>query len=333
MNLLSIDWFQLGVGLSYINVLKYDIRRLNYATKHFKIVEEIYYQNQKLFTVARQPHSSILPKDHHMIKWDNKFLYEPDSIRKGLQHLSILGLKLKNLTRLDLAIDFNTFKYGLLPNTFIDKFMKGDYIHNGRAKFDVIGRQGKINKFEYFRFGNPTSRCSIYLYNKSLEMQEMTFKQHIFEKWKANGLDVKRDIWRLEISLKTQNLDLINTETGEAVEFEINKCKDQEFLELIYKTTLSHYFRFKHKSKQKNKDRWKDVDLFNNITYDSRINFTSKLTDHDRSDKIFLRKLEQLNQELRSDNFELSTYCQTILNNFTKQRGLEGFYKTKILGE
>lgn len=329
--LLSIDWFQLGMGFHYNNTLFYDIKRLNYGTKHFKIVEEIRYQNQHLFTIARHPNSKILPADHHMVKWDNKFLYEPDAINIGLQHLSKLGLVKKNLTRIDLAIDFNTFKFGLKPNTFINKFLKNDYVHNGHAKFKVIGIQGKTNLFQYFRFGDPSSRCSIYLYNKTLEMQEVKFKQHIFAKWKESGLNIKEDVWRLEVSLKTHLLNLIDKDTGDIVKFEILKCREPDFIELLFKTTISQYFQFKHKSKQKNKDRWKNVDLLNGIKYDKSVNFITNLKDHSRADKIFLRKLENYNQEMRSDNFELSTYVQSAVNNFVKTRGLEGYYKNNIL--
>lgn len=330
MHLLSIDWFSVSMGGEYINTLHYDIRRLNYSTRIFKIVEEIRFRNQLLFVIARKPNSPILPADFHTVKWDNKFLYDPNSIREGLKHLNILGLKMKSLSRLDLAIDFNTFKYGLLPNTFINKFMKGNYVHNGRSKFKVIGIQGLQNKFEYFRFGSNKSRCSIYLYNKSLEMKEVKFKHHIYNKWKLCGLNLKNDVWRLEVSLQTDKLDLVDKVTGENIKFDPVKCNDSEYLRLLFQTTISHYFQFKHKSKDRNKNRWKNVDLLEDISYDKRINFRTDLHDHDRSDKIYIKKMYGHYQEVRKNNYELSTYMWESLQEFVRSRGLSEYFEKKV---
>lgn len=318
------------MGGEYINTNKYQFKRMSYSTRIFKIVEEVSYRNELLFTVARKPNSPILPGDFHSVKWDNKFLYKPGSIAEGLNHLSILGLKVKNLNRLDLAIDFNSFKYGLLPNTFINKFMKGIYVHNGRSKFKVIGLQDSLNKFEYFRFGSNKSRCAIYLYNKTLEMQQVRFKQHIFSKWEKCGLDVKSDVWRLEVSLRTDKLDLIDKTTGESIKFIAAKCNDPEYLRLLFQSTISQYFHFKHHSKISNKDRWKDVDLLMDIDYDKSINFRTDLHDHDRSDKIYLKKLYAHYNETRKNNFELSTYLWESLQEFVRSRGLNEYFTKKV---
>lgn len=330
MHLLSIDWFSLSMGGEYINTNIYQFKRLSYSTRIFKIVEEISFRDQLLFTIARQPNSPILPGDFHSVKWDNKYLYQPNAIIEGLNHLHALGLKIKSLSRLDLAIDFNTFKYGLLPNTFINKFMKGIYVHNGRSKFKVIGIQDSLNKFEYFRFGSNKSRCAIYLYNKTLEMQQVRFKQHIHNKWKLCGLDIKNDVWRLEVSLQTGKLDLVDKSTGENIKFDAVKCNDSEYLRLLFQTTISHYFHFKHKSKQKNKDRWKNVDLLMDISYDKRINFRTDLHDHDRSDKIYLKKMYAHYQETRNNNLELSTYMWESLQGFVRSRGLGEYFTKKV---
>lgn len=315
----------------YLNTLKYDIRLLDYSTRHFKIVEEIFFRGTKLFTIARQPHSKILPTDHHLVKFDNKFLYSNHSISFGLNHLSILGLKYKNISRLDLAIDFNTFKYGLKPRNFIDKFLQGIYVHNGRAKFKIIGKQDRVNSYQYLRFGNPISKCSVYLYNKTLELNEEVFKQHIFNKWEKSGLNVNEDVWRLEISLKSQNFDIINKSDGEYEKFEIGYCQDDNKLVLLFESAINKYFHFKHKSNQKNKDRWKDVKLFDVINSNMKIDFRNDKVDSNRSDKIFIKKWEHYNQEMRENNFELSTFMDEGLSKFVKSRKLEGYYERKVL--
>lgn len=331
MKALSIDWLQLNLGGAPLYGGKLTAKKLDYSTRHFKIVEEIYYDKKLIGVNARSPHSKIIKPDTNLLKFDNKFLYEDNFIWRAKNIIAFLNLELRNISRIDIAIDLHTFLNNLKPQNLITNFINNKYIHNGRGKYKVIGEQKHGQEYSYLRFGNPISDISVYLYDKKRELNEQTFKQYIFNKWKAIGLDVNKDIWRLEISIKSNNLNVINLETGETERMNFFKMNDDKYIEKIYYTAIQKYFQFKHNNGQKNKSRMNQVRLFKDLYFDSTISFLSEHSDYNRTDKIFLRKLEELNQELRGTDFDLSVYSQTIINKFIKNRRLTDYYVERIL--
>lgn len=331
MKPLSIDWLQINAGGAPSNPLDYTYKLLDYQTRHFKKVEEIYYKNQLLFINASQPHSKILKPDMNLIKFDNKFLYEKKSISTGLLHLSRLGLNIRNISRLDLAVDFNSFSNNLKPQNLIKSFINNKYLHNGRGKYKLIGRQEHGQQYSYLRFGQPKSGISVYLYDKSTELKEVKMKQYIWNKWKHYNLNTDKTVWRLEISIKSNQLHLFDQDTGEVTKMNVPDLSEDENVIKLFYSCIDKYFQFRINNKTKNKSRMKKLRLFNDIDYLSNIKFISDHKDFTRADKIFLKKLESLNQEIRGDDFELSTYSQAIINKFVKTRRLEDFYSNKVV--
>lgn len=59
-------------------------------------------------------------------------------------------------------------------------------------------------------WGSRSSGHQVQLYNKTLEMQQVAYKHHIATRWKSYGLDLQRDVWRLEIRI-TKNARLLET--------------------------------------------------------------------------------------------------------------------------
>lgn len=328
--ILSCDWFQIGSkgGVPFSTL--FEVKKLDYSTRHFKSVYEIFKDGKRIFTIAREPHSHIISPDHNLVKFDNKFLYTPNAIQVGLTHLQLLGLKPHNLSRIDLAIDFNNFKYGLKPEKLIRNYFTGDYVHNSHAKFTAIGNDNSSISYQYLRFGGAVSRGSIYLYNKSKELQEVKFKQYIHQKWIESGLDVTKDIWRLELSIQTGKMNITDRNTGEQIPFTIQNCTDNNFLTSLFWAGVNKYFSFKHKSNLANKSRWKDVDLFNEISPGLHIDFDAGDKDWTRADKIFIKKLHESNNEMRGTDFEFSIRGDEYLEKFARERDLYSWYLKKF---
>ena len=66
-------------------------------------------------------------------------------------------------------------------------------------------------------FGTHSSDAHCYLYNKSFELLTQGDKPWIRERWSRMGLDV-REVWRLEVSIKSGGLKFKDKQTKEKVE-------------------------------------------------------------------------------------------------------------------
>jgi len=328
--LLSIDWFQIGCKGQYPDNSNFEIVKMDYATRHFKTVIEIKLNGKRIFTIAREPHAKIIPADHNLVKWDNEFLYSPNSISHGLTYLKSLGLEPKNLARIDLAIDFNKFSNGMHAQTLIRDYFSAKIVHSSHAKFSAIGTdQNKIN-YQYLRFGTAISRASIYLYNKTKELQEIKFKQYIFQKWIESGLDVTQDVWRLELTIKNSNFTVSDRDTGENSEFNIDQCINDDFLLNVFWAGVNQYFTFKRPTADKNKSRWPNLKLFADIIPALHIDFRSGEKDWTKADKIFIKKMWETNQEMRGTDINFDINANDYLMKFVNQRGLKDWFIKKF---
>lgn len=93
-------------------------------------------------------------------------------------------------------------------------------------------------------WGKRSSGVQVQLYNKTKELREVKMKHYIYNTWVANGLDVDRDVWRLEIRIQSAGKELVNLSTGEAFRLQIQDCLFQEQLEMLFCSYAAKYFKF-----------------------------------------------------------------------------------------
>ncbi len=171
----------------------------------------------RVATLACHPDKGILKPDSAFLKIDNRFLYNGDLKALVLDLNEALQLKFKNISRIDLALDFHSFKNNLDPEAFIDRVIVRTprYMKMGHGKFYLIGVYGeKQNSYPYIRFGTAKSNLYYYLYDKTLELKEKTDKPWIREKWKADGLNDAESIWRLEFAIHSCSKGIVDDETA-----------------------------------------------------------------------------------------------------------------------
>lgn len=334
-----IDWLQVNAtGRMSDNVVA-QLELQPYSTRVFKSVYILRAFTEDIATIACNPLSPIIPSDTHLIKFHNKLLYSTNLEERVLYILNFLGLTLKGLSRLDLAHDFNKFTNNLMPQNLINRFLTKKWLHIGKQSFKVYGKGGVNLSFETLRFGKADSELAIYLYNKSIELQEVKDKPWIREFWSHINLDTKNDIWRLEISLKGNRLHYIDSNSGAIERLTLDNIFDQEFLHHLYYSLINKYFKFVRSETNSNVSRMKQVILFDECY--NKFDFI-KLNDKkesDRSIKIFIKKLEEFNsivRQIKKDNqSEDSSFgaglvvLQSAIEMYDKQR----FYENKVKGK
>ena len=330
--LISIDWLQVHCRGSIIRTGAYTFKKLEYTTQVFNSIEDLYRGTQYIASICSQPKSGILHPATVIIKFINKLLYSPTLFTTVDNVLNSLGLEYKGLTRLDIAADFNSFKNGLHPENLIGKMMNMKIRKVGYTKGKVHFEQSDRMKFETLKFGSGSSPISCYLYNKSKELKDVKMKPYIVDTWKASGIDIGKDVWRLEFAIKGNNLFLKELGTGENIRVDIWNIRNPEFLKTLFYSLQTSYFRFKIPGADKNISRWKDLEILPNFTYFAERVFISECEDSTRADKIFLKKLDKLNNEIRNYAAYREDFLKELTAEFCANKGLTDYYLERIQG-
>jgi len=222
-SILSIDWLCLhcegffseneikeveSKPLTLEHQCKFDIKRLDFGTRQFKSLYEVAYRERLFATVQAEPCSAILNPRMVLIKLANYYLYRSDGLTLFDLFLRYYSLTVKGISRIDLALDFQTFNNDLKPAEFLAGYMAGKYRHVGRSRGNAFFNQagGASIIYNGLSFGTHSSSTRVYLYNKTLELKQIKDKPYIRDKWNAAGFDANTDTWRLEVSLKADAL-------------------------------------------------------------------------------------------------------------------------------
>ena len=141
-------------------------------------------------------------------------------------------------------------------------------------------------------------------------------------KWKACGLDTSNDIWRLEFSIHNAKFDFTDTESGETIPFNIDLLDDDRYLTNCIYMLIDNYFTFYQRTNTRARNCKKKVNLFNFKEQRFKILFRDESITTDRSDRIFLNKLQDLNNELRSAKRNEMEHTKEIIKYIKKTRNL-----------
>lgn len=220
------------------------------------------------------PRSSMLNSNIVLVKIHNRFLYSQNYIKLLYDICATFKLSIKGLTRLDLCYDCNNFHGGLKPHKFIKEFVTAEfdsprYIYKvGAKQFRVYGGKSvsSATKFSGIEFGSGKSSKRCYIYDKTRELEEVKDKPWIRQYWQQNGLisDGKTHVYRAEISIKCDGMDLLNMSTGELFKLSPEYLKSQPAIEKLFHFYAARMFRFHRKGKHTRVRDYDRIELFEN---------------------------------------------------------------------
>lgn len=331
-SIISIDWLQIYADVSLLKYSdEYEAKILDYGTKNFEILEEVYLQGSLFCSVQRKPRSEIIKSHTAVIKFENSLLYFADAETIIATFLRECEIHLLSITRIDLAVDFKKFKNGLLPQSLIKGFMKEKFLKNGRGKYTLIGSQKNVLDVSYLRFGAKSSDVNVYLYNKSLEMKEKVYKPYIAERWKQLEGSPLQDVWRLEFSLTAKATTFIDELTGEIQTITLNTFSNTKQQKEIISALEKRYFEFKVNDGQKNKTRMKRLLLLDleQTTFTNR--YLPAGSDIYKRDKILMKNLYTLDKEHRDIPNYLIEAKTDLIDFMTQNQTLKEYYDNKVL--
>lgn len=257
--------------------------------------------------IRQNPKSGVMKKGLTIIKLSNRVLYHEKYVPFLMHMIQVLGLYYKGLTRLDIAYDCNEFYCGRKPSRFVHQFVtkrvdeKGGMYVPKMKEYDFhlkkdIHTNGMIN---YLAIGAKSSKKRGYIYDKTLELEEVKDKPWIREMWEKNGLisDKKTHVWRSEISIKAQGSDLLNLETGQLFALHPNYLSTYENIKKIFHFYAAKVFDFRYNNGEKNRRDFAPLCLFDTSVdctcLPKRVNVCA---DSGRSEKACKNKLEKLSR-------------------------------------
>lgn len=300
LHVISIDWLSLYCDFSeYQSREDYVISIMPYSTRQFKVIEEVIKDKEVIATIQRVSVSSVIKENTGIVKFNNRILYQKNAIEYVKEFLRRFKIKVLNVSRIDICADFNSFQTYVNPHDFIIDFIVGDILKNGRCEFSLAGDHNRFNYYNYFRVGKKTSDVVVYMYNKSKEMRDVKFKHYIYKKWVKNGLDVKKDVWRLEVSISGRGREYIDKDTGEIRDITLDSIYRAEGVAELFHMFINHYFKFKVNNGTKNKTNMKDINLFNVNASAILTTPLPKYKDTTKADKVLCKTLYQYEKARR----------------------------------
>lgn len=307
------------------------------SSRHFREIWKVLNSDGDDYAVIqRRPFSSILDKSGAIIQLCNRELYKPFMSDNFLHFLRNHGFSYKSLSRLDVCFDSTVLADGLLHADLIKGIMAEKYLKNNQAKvkwhFDSMANIGRPMECNSASFGSKSSPVSSKIYNKTLELSEVKNKPYIVENWQVNDIDVSQDVWRIEISIKSDAATGVRKSTGELFKLCPSMLNFQKDVEDVFFSYAAKYFSFKVNTGGKNKTRMPDLRLFPNQrrTTIRPMRITNE-RDSTRSDKIFLKKLHGLFKELTNLDYKTEAAIWEVSSAFAMNKSLANWRKAKLL--
>lgn len=184
----------------------------------------------------------------------------------------------------------------------------------------ILASEIAEHTIESLTWGSRSNGVQVQLYNKTREMQEVAPKWHIVETWKNAGLDLSRDVWRLEIRITTRGKELRNTETGQEFRLSVIDVITQEQIEALFFSYVEKYFKWYRNDGHEKLQNCKRLKLF-----DAEFVQIVKPYQFSRVAKTFNRTAKLVAKELKIHQLECETAGNTKLSELLKE--VQSYYQ------
>jgi hypothetical protein len=218
----------LGVNIADTPVISQNNSRLELTAAHeiknqYPVNYWVFVDNEKLGYVSMQHIRAVVDKELISFTLSNPALYS-NYVEKMSTFFADFQLQPVNVTRFDIAIDTHVN----LVELFLEYFTKPDeyhYLYRATNGYDlgisIAGTQHRNGKQSLTLTPQISADKRFRIYSKTKEIAK-SGKNYITDYHEANGLDIKQEIHRIEITLnnksfKTTELTFtrVDTNTGE----------------------------------------------------------------------------------------------------------------------
>lgn len=256
---INIDWLEIFAeepieqphNAEYFRSVGYKVKERAYGTPQYREMFTIIADNEEIFEVRRNPYSiktqgGIFKENACHIRLCNRTCYEEDPVNHLRAFMVAHNYKYKAISRIDIALDFNDFDNGERPENFINRYMRGKVAKINQSNVSAHGTDTWSKRiFNSLKWGSPSSPVTTKLYNKTLELKHGEDKPYIRQAWETAGLDISRDVWRVEFSLSAQMQTLQSLKNGEMFKKSLLHYDTRERLLKQFAILQNKYFDFR----------------------------------------------------------------------------------------
>lgn len=258
----------------------YKVKYLGHGTRVFRDVYEIWekssitksHRDEKFATIAMNPHSAMLQQNMYLCKIENKPLYQPMLYTRVCSMITALNIVYVGISRVDICCDLQAFsccyendKDGnplpLTPLRLLKYYRKNRLVKYGSRSYSqwltapyTAGTLDGIVDADLLSgehvthcvsWGGANSDVHVKMYNKTKEIKEESNKRYITRYWSANGMDITKDVWRVEFSISRRSKYLFDNSQADIVPVNLELVTKQAFLQEVYSAMAYKHFRFK----------------------------------------------------------------------------------------
>jgi hypothetical protein len=230
-----------------------------HGTRNHKYLYDAILDGEPVAEIAVVVSKSVYPPNWVDVKIKNHILYS-DWYNVANEVMIRLHLKIKHITRLDIALDTNN----QLAMETLQKFAKDEISTSGSYNLQKHYKNGR--ELNCISIGKLVSDKALKIYNKSEELKTSK-KTYIYNSWIAAGLispTETKPVWRYEIRLKRAALDKLK-------KFEPDRLVCPKYLLRIFNTMSRKMLDFRENVDKPTKSgkvySWmrKKVALFNDV--------------------------------------------------------------------
>lgn len=232
MRILNIDWLEIYCieqiddprDAEFFKSQGFEVKEREYGTPIYKEMFTICENGNPYIEIRRNPYSvksmgGIMQDGSCHIRLCNESCYHDNPIDEMRTFILTYDFVYKSIARIDICLDFNVFDNGWTPQRFINSYMRSNISKVNQTNVSCHGSDCWDGRsFNSLKWGAVTSPISTKLYNKTLEMKQGEDKSYIRQWWmcggdfvgmalkpdEVTGLDMTKDVWRLEFSIKAQ---------------------------------------------------------------------------------------------------------------------------------
>lgn len=319
----------------------YEYKTAEHGTRQFKHLDTVSVLNEEIAQVQYEPCSSILKPDSVIVKFNNRLLYRHDLWEVVDNFLRDHRLEVQSISRVDVCADFNEFDH-YKPIDLIADFLKSKLRHKGHGigaayfnHFSKVKNGISLAHLEYsgLAFGSRESDARAYLYNKSLELKTQTDKPYIRQFWREAGLNLAKDVWRLEISIKAKGTSFRDKKSKAEIHYNTAKLKAPNDLCLLFYTYQRKLFSFVYNRPGiTNISREPIIPLFSGTPhYEHRL--LQNISNSNRTERVLIKQLWQIAYKYRGcDIIEVDDICKTLATDLADSTGLRVWLDKKKSG-
>jgi len=195
------------------------------------------------------------------LKMENYWLYTDvwyDILSSALRQFEITPFK---LSRLDIACDWQNGQCGIAAHDIMTGLMSRKYVKVHQPAWRVNGTDAATMTWHSMAFGSKGSAVFTRFYNKTLELQA-TGKDYIRETWKGAGLNLERDVYRVEFAMTDLGTQVIDPETGEQFDIPYDRCADRLYIAGLFFHYAQHYFDIRRAGTASKRTQCRRLDVF-----------------------------------------------------------------------